>query len=65
MKAAMKKWLHEHGVTALQVAERSEMPSQTEIWRMLRGERKMHPSFKETIIRIYGMTEAEWKEAAP
>lgn len=65
MKAAMKKWLHEHGVTALRVAEHSEMPVPTDIWRMLSGERKLHPAFKETIISIYGMTDAEWKEAAP
>ena len=65
MKAAMKKFLHERGLTALQVAERAGLPVPSDIWRMLRVERKLHPEFKETIIRIYVMTEAEWKEAAP
>lgn len=65
MKAAMKKFLHERGLTALQVAERAGLPVPSDIWRMLSGERKLHPAFKETLCRIYGMTEAEWKEARP
>ena len=65
MTGAMKKFLHERGLTAVQVAERAGLPVPSDIWRMLSGERKMHPAFKETLCRIYGMTEAEWKEAAP
>ena len=65
MTAAMKKFLHERGLTAVQVAERAGIPFPTDIWRMLSGGMPMHQNIKETLCRIYGMTEQEWKEAAP
>ena len=65
MKSAMKKFLHERGLTELQVAERAGLPVPSDIWRMLSGERKLHPAFKETICGIYGMTQKECEEAHP
>lgn len=65
MKAEMKHWLSDHGLTALQVAQRAGLPMPTDIWRMLRGGMPMHPNLKPTLCSVYGMTEAEWKEVAP
>ena len=65
MTAAMKAFLHGRGLTALQVAKRADIPFPSDIWRILKGVMPMHPNVKETLCNIYGMTEAEWKEAAP
>ncbi len=65
MKAKMKHWLSERGLTALQVAKRAEIPMPTDIWRMLSGQMPLHPNFKRTLCTVYGMTEAEWKEVRP
>ena len=66
MTATMKKWLHEHGVTALQVARTAGIEEPEQIWRVLHG-RKSSPEtlqqFADTLRRVYGMTEQELKEA--
>ena len=65
MTDKMKTWLHEHGLTATQVAERAGLICKRDVWRMLSGRKPLDDELKATLIRVYGMTEQELKEAIP
>lgn len=66
MKKFLKKWLSDHGTTAMQVARTAGIEEPEQIWRVLHG-RKSSPEtlqqFSSTLRRVYGMTEQELKEA--
>ena len=64
MTAKMKQFLHDHGITATDVARHAGV-RYYDMYKMLRGEKKPEPSLRDAFIRIFGMTEAEWKEAVP
>lgn len=65
MTAEMKRFLHERGLTAIKVAERSDLIVPKDIYGMLRGKTKMHPHVKEVLCNVYGMTEKEYAAAIP
>lgn len=64
MTNEMKKWLHDHGLTAVQVAERAGILV-PDMYRQLSGGMKPDPSLRDTLCGIYGMTSAEYREAIP
>ena len=67
MKREFRKWMTEHGVTAVQIAEKAEIEEPREIWHILSGRKKppqgTFEKLHDTLIRVYGMSEAEYKEA--
>ena len=64
MTKEMKKWLHDHGLTAVQVAERAGILV-PDIYRQLSGGMVPNPSLRDTLCGVYGMTSAEYREAIP
>ena len=64
MTQKMKKWLHDHGLTAVQVAERAGILV-PDMYRQLSGGMAPDPALRDTLCGIYGMTSAEYREAIP
>lgn len=62
MTAMLKAWLSERGLTALDVARRSGI-AQLDMYRILSGSKDVPFELKHTLQRIYGMTDAEFREA--
>lgn len=58
---AFKSWLADHGLTALDVARRSGI-ARRDMYRILSGGKAVPFELKHTLQRIYGMTDAEYKE---
>lgn len=69
MTAKMKTWLRDHGLTAIHIARRMDFINPEHIWYVLDGSMKLNTTetqkLKTTLCGVYGMTEAEWKEALP
>jgi len=67
--AEMKKFLHERGLTAMDVAKRVPLYVPTDIYGILNGTRAVHRStrakIKDVLCRVYGMTENEYEAAMP
>lgn len=61
MTQAFKSWLADHGLTALDVARRSGI-ARRDMYRILSGSKAVPFELKHTLQRIYGMTDAEYKE---
>jgi predicted transcriptional regulator len=64
MTLKMKKWLHEHGLTAVQVAQKAGLLI-PDMYRQLSGTMPVNPALRDTLCGIYGMTSAEYREAIP
>ena len=64
MTLKMNTWLHEHGLTAVQVAERAGILV-PDIYRQLSGGMAPDPSLRDTLCGVYGMTADEYREAMP
>lgn len=62
MTQALKTWLAERGLTALDVARRSGI-ARRDMYRILSGSKAVPFELKYTLQRIYGMTDAEFREA--
>ena len=65
MTKCMKEWLHDHGLTAVAVMDRIGITDRHDQSRILNGKKKAPKELHDTLCRIYGMTEAEYKEAIP
>ena len=65
MTSAMKKWLHERGLTAITVMRTAGIWDTHYFYRMLNGKKKVTQELHDTLCRVYGMTEKEYKEAIP
>lgn len=65
MTSKMKEWLHDRGLTLLQVSKRAGIIIPRDCYKMLSGRKKFDPKLKTTLIRVYGMTEKEFQEAVP
>lgn len=66
MRKFLKKWLSDHGTTAMQVARTAGIEEPEQIWRVLSGKKDRPETvqqFSSTLRRVYGMTEQELKEA--
>ena len=61
MTQAFKSWLADRGLTALDVARRSGI-ARRDMYRILSGSKAVPFELKHTLQRIYGMTDAEYKE---
>lgn len=64
MTATMKRWLHEHGLTAVETARKAGVLV-PDIYRQLRGTMPVDPALRDTLCGVYGMTQREYKEALP
>ena len=62
MTKALRTWLSERGLTALDVARRSGI-ARRDMYRILSGSKAVPFELKHTLQRIYGMTDAEYREA--
>ena len=62
MTQAFKSWLADRGLTALDVARRSGI-ARRDMYRILSGSKAVPFELKHTLQRIYGMTDAEFREA--
>lgn len=62
MTQEFKSWLADHGLTALDVARRSGI-ARRDMYRILSGSKAVPYELKYTLQRIYGMTDAEFREA--
>lgn len=62
MTKALRTWLSERGLTALDVARRSGI-ARRDMYRILSGSKAVPYELKHTLTRIYGMTDAEYREA--
>lgn len=62
MTPKMRTWLSEHGLTALDVARRSGI-AKRDMYRIMSGQKAVPFELKHTLLRIYGMTDAEFREA--
>lgn len=62
MTKMLRKWLSDRGLTALDVARRSGI-ARRDMYRILSGSKAVPFELKHTLLRIYGMTDAEYKEA--
>lgn len=65
IKKEMKQWLHDRGLTALQVAERAEVPIPRDVWRMFSVNIPVSLPVLNVLRGVYGMTEKETKEVLP
>lgn len=69
MTVKMRMWLRDRGLTAIQIARRMNFINPEHIWYVLDGTMKLDADetqkLKTTLCDVYGMTEAEWKEALP
>lgn len=61
MTQAFESWLADRGLTALDVARRSGI-DRRDMYRILSGSKAVPYELKHTLQRIYGMTDAEYKE---
>lgn len=61
MTKMLRTWLSDHGLTALDVARRSGI-ARRDMYRILSGSKAVPYELKYTLQRIYGMTDAEYKE---
>lgn len=64
MTRAMKAWLTDHGLTAVQVADRAGVNIR-KMYRQLGGRAPVQQELTDTLCKIYGMTPAEMQEAIP
>ncbi|MBQ5339787.1 MAG: helix-turn-helix transcriptional regulator [Oscillospiraceae bacterium] len=64
MTLKMRKWIHEHGVTAARIGELAGVEPQ-KLYRWLRGEQEPGPELRATLCGIFGMTDQEYQEAVP
>lgn len=62
MTKMLRTWLSDHGLTALDVARRSGI-ARRDMYRILSGSKAVPYELKYTLKRIYGMTDAEFREA--
>lgn len=65
MTAEMKRFLHERGITAMDVAARVGLVVPRDIYYMLSGTMRIHPRVREVLCNVYGMTEIEYTAAVP
>ena len=69
MTPEMKKFLHERGITAMDVARRLNLYVPRDIYGILNGTMCVHHStwskIKEILCGVYGMTEDEYNAAMP
>lgn len=66
MSKFLKKWLSDRGTTAVQVAKMAGIEKPELIWKVLSGRKELPETmqqFADTLLNVYGMTEAELKEA--
>lgn len=66
MSKFLKKWLSDRGTTAVQVAKMAGIEKPERIWKVLSGRKELPETmqqFADTLLNVYGMTEAELKEA--
>ncbi len=61
MTQALKTWLAERGLSAIDIARKSGI-KRRDLYRMLDGSKAVPFELKHTLTRIYGMTDAEYKE---
>lgn len=64
MTRAMKTWLTDHGLTAIQVANRAGMDIR-KMYRQLGGRAPVQKELTDTLCGIFGITEQEYQEAIP
>lgn len=62
MTKMLRTWLSERGLTALDVARRSGI-ARRDMYRILSGQKAVPFELKHTLLRIYGMTDDEFREA--
>ena len=62
MTQALKTWLAERGLSAIDIARKSGI-KRRDLYRMLDGSKAVPFELKYTLTRIYGMTDAEYREA--
>lgn len=62
MTAQMRRWLTAHGLTAVQVADKAGVRIR-DLYDSLSGRRPVQPELQSTLLGVYGMTEAEYREA--
>lgn len=64
MTPNMKRWLHEHGLTTVQVAQKAGLLI-PDMYRQLSGTMPVNPALRDTLCGVYGMTQREFREAIP
>ena len=64
MTPNMKRWLHEHGLTVVQVAQKAGLLI-PDMYRQLSGTMPVNPALRDTLCGIYGMSADEYREAIP
>ena len=64
MRPEMKRWLHDHGLTASRVANVARI-SYPNLYRQLSGRMKPDPALRDALISVFGMTVQEFREAVP
>ena len=62
MTANMRRWLTDHGLTAVQVADMAGIRIR-DLYDSLSGRRPVQSELRTTLRSVYGMTEAEYREA--
>lgn len=62
MTPNMKRWLTDHGLTAVQVADKAGVRIR-DLYDSLSGKRPVQPELQSTLRSVYGMTEQEYREA--
>lgn len=62
MTVSMRRWLTDHGLTGAQVADRAGVRVR-DFYEQLSGRAPVQPELTTTLRSIYGMTEAEYREA--
>ena len=65
MTAAMKNWLHDHGLTAIETMRRAGIFNRHYFYRVLDGTYPAPKNLHDTMCNVYGMSEEEWTEAIP
>lgn len=64
MTSKMKRWLHDRGITAVEVANKAGVP-RADLYRQLRGTMPVAPELRHTLLRTFGMTPREYEEVIP
>lgn len=65
MTVKMRMWLRDRGLTATAIMRAAGIWNTHDLYRMLNGTKQVAPELQDTLCRVYGMTDAEWKEALP
>ena len=65
MTAKMKQWLHDHGITGLDVMRKAGIYNRHYFYRVINGTYPAPKQLHDTLCCVFGMTEEEWREAMP